>query len=51
MDFFRLAWDLTDAAAFVDVLRSPHDANADPGKALDGLRSCIAIRRDWEELL
>ena len=29
MDFFRLAWDLNDVAAYLNVLRSPHVENED----------------------
>ena len=35
--FFRLRWDLSDIAAFTDVLRAPHRHNADTQKAYDGL--------------
>ena len=35
--FFRLRWDLSDIAAFTDVLRAPHRHSADTQRAYDGL--------------
>ena len=37
VDFFRLRWDLSDIAAFTDVLRAPHRHSADTQRAYDGL--------------
>ena len=37
IDFFRLRWDLSDIAAFTDVLRAPHRHTADTQRAYDGL--------------
>jgi spectinomycin phosphotransferase len=51
MDCFRLLWDLADLAAFIDVLRSPHRDSDDTRKALQGVRTCVAIRGQWAELL
>jgi spectinomycin phosphotransferase/16S rRNA (guanine(1405)-N(7))-methyltransferase len=51
MDFFRLRWDLTDLAAYTDVLRSPHRESVDTVKALEGLTKCVAIRDRWAALL
>ncbi len=34
IDLYRLAWTLTDLAAFVSVLRAPHGADADSEEAL-----------------
>jgi spectinomycin phosphotransferase len=42
MDFFRLAWDLGDLAAFTHELRIPHSENADTTKALAGIEYCLA---------
>jgi spectinomycin phosphotransferase len=47
LDFFRLMWDLSDLAAFTDVLRSPHRHSEDTVKTFDGLTSCVAIRDQW----
>ena len=38
VDLFSLTWDLADIAAFADVLRSPHRADADTTRAYDNLR-------------
>jgi spectinomycin phosphotransferase len=37
VDFFHLTWDLSDIAAFTDLLRSPHRDTADTRRAYDGL--------------
>ena len=37
IDFFRLRWDLSDIAAFTEVLRGPHRHSADMQRAYDGL--------------
>ena len=37
VDFFRLRWELSDIAAFTDVLRAPHRRSADTQRAYDGL--------------
>jgi spectinomycin phosphotransferase len=47
MDFFRLAWDLGDLAAYTHVLRSPHRHSEDTAKAFEGLTKCVAIRDRW----
>lgn len=47
VSYFRLRWDLADAAAFTGVLRAPHSENADTAKALHGLATCTAIREQW----
>jgi hypothetical protein len=41
VNFFRLAWDLADIAAFTYDLRSPHRENADTLKAYDGLTTLL----------
>jgi spectinomycin phosphotransferase len=51
LDFFRLAWDLADLAAYIDVLRSPHRDSDDTAKAYQGLTKCVAIRDRWEAKL
>ena len=38
MDFFRLAWDLGDLAAFTHELRIPHTENADTAEGALGSR-------------
>jgi spectinomycin phosphotransferase len=40
--FFRLSWDLADLAAFTNVLRAPHNRNADTEKAYAGLRYILS---------
>jgi hypothetical protein len=40
----RLAWALTDLAAFTRLLRGEHRRGADADKALAGLRSILAGR-------
>jgi spectinomycin phosphotransferase len=42
MDFYRLAWDLDDLAAYLSVLRSPHRRNKDTENAYKGLTRCVA---------
>jgi spectinomycin phosphotransferase len=39
LEYYRLAWLVTDVAAFVDELRQPHADNADTVHALDALRT------------
>ena len=47
MDFFRLAWELGDLAAFTHELRIPHGENADTAKALRGIEYCLDAGADW----
>jgi spectinomycin phosphotransferase len=51
MDFYRLAWDLDDLAAYVSELRSPHRHNEDTERASEGLSRCVASRDRWAALL
>jgi hypothetical protein len=51
MDFFRLSWDLSDLAAFTNVLRLRHRHTEDTVKAYEGLTKCVAIRDRWAALL
>jgi spectinomycin phosphotransferase len=44
VDFFRLAWDLADLAAFIRVLRSPHRHSEDTTKAYEGLTKIVTRR-------
>jgi spectinomycin phosphotransferase len=44
MSLYRLGWDLTDAAAYVDLFRSAHGHNVDTEKAWRGL-----TRSGWLE--
>jgi spectinomycin phosphotransferase len=46
-NFFRLAWDLGDLAAYLDVLRSPHRETEDTVTAYDRLTKCVTIRDRW----
>jgi aminoglycoside phosphotransferase (APT) family kinase protein len=41
MELYRLAWTLTDLAAFASVLRAPHDIDADSEKALSAFCSYL----------
>jgi Phosphotransferase enzyme family len=43
VELFSLTWALADTAAFVDVLRSPHRADADTAKAYDALTHYLSI--------
>jgi spectinomycin phosphotransferase len=47
LDFFRLTWDLKDLAEYLNVLRSPHEENADTLRQYGALRDCAAIRENW----
>ena len=51
MDFYRLAWDLDDLAAYLSELRSPHRHNEDTENAYVGLTRCVAGRDRWAALL
>ena len=51
MDFYRLAWDLDDLAAYLSELRSPHRHNEDTENAYLGLTRCVAGRDRWAALL
>jgi spectinomycin phosphotransferase len=47
IDFFRLTWDLKDLAEYLDVLRSPHEENADTSRHYQSLVDAPAIRERW----
>jgi spectinomycin phosphotransferase len=51
LDFFRLMWDLSDLAAYIEVVRSPHVASEDTAKAFEGLTKAVASRDQWVALL
>jgi spectinomycin phosphotransferase len=51
LDFFRLTWDLKDLAEYLNVLRSPHQANDDTVRQYQTLRECAAIRDTWSSVL
>jgi hypothetical protein len=51
VNFFRLAWDLEDIAAFTDQLRSPHEHNDDTEKAYGALIYYVTGRDRWASLL
>jgi hypothetical protein len=51
MNFFRLAWDLEDIAAFTDELRSPHEHDDDTEKAYEALTYYVTTRDCWASLL
>ena len=51
LDFYRLAWDLDDLAAYLSELRSPHRRNEDTENAYLGLTRCVAGRDRWAALL
>jgi spectinomycin phosphotransferase len=51
LDFFRLMWDLSDMAAYIEVVRLPHVASEDTAKAFQGLTKAVAIRDQWAALL
>ena len=36
LDYFRLAWDLTDLAEYLNVLRSPHQEDDDTDVGISG---------------
>jgi spectinomycin phosphotransferase len=41
---YRLTWTLSDVAAYVAVLRSPHDRSADTDKACDAFSGYLPTR-------
>ena len=45
VNFFRLAWDLGDLAAFLKVLRAPHRHTADTVHAYDCLAAYVAAMK------
>ena len=47
MDFYRLAWDLDDLAAYLSELRSPHHHDEDTENAYVGVTRCVASRDRW----
>jgi len=51
LDLFRLTWDLSDLAAFTDLLRSPHRESADTRKAFEALTYYLPLRTRWARLL
>jgi spectinomycin phosphotransferase len=44
MNFFRLVWDLADLAAYINVLRSPHQDTADAQRAYDCVQILLGTR-------
>ena len=51
MDFYRLAWDLDDLAAYLNELRSPHRRSEDTENAYLGVTRCVAGRDRWAAML
>jgi len=51
LDFYRLAWDLDDLAAYLSELRSPHVHNVDTENAYLVVTRCVASRDRWTALL
>ena len=47
VNFFRLAWDLEDIAAFTGELRSPHEHDDDTEKAYGALTYYLTTRERW----
>lgn len=43
---FRLAWDLKDLAAYLDLFRSPHEHSADPMKSWRGVDMLLSPKGD-----
>ena len=48
LDFFRLAWDLSDLAEYLNVLRSPHEEDDDTVWGYQALRDSAAIREELD---
>jgi len=44
INFFRLVWDLADLAAYLNVLRSPHDDTEDARRAYDCVQLLLGTR-------
>jgi spectinomycin phosphotransferase len=44
MNFFRLVWDLADLAAYLNVLRSPHQDTEDARRAYDCVQTLLGTR-------
>ncbi len=51
MTFFRLAWELADLDAFIDLLRAPHDTTEDTVVAYEAVKQCATIRERWGSML
>lgn len=47
LQFYRLAWDLRDVAAYVAEFRGPHVESADTAKAFGGLVFYAGARGRW----
>lgn len=47
LDLYRLSWDLTDIACFVDRFRAPHGDSADDQVARAALETLLAPDRRW----
>ena len=45
LDLYRLAWDLTDVALYVNDLRAPHDRTDDTTAAWSSLQYCLSPDR------
>lgn len=51
LDLYRLAWDLANVAAYVDLLRSPHGDSDDMRKSYEYLVKDLAVRDRWASQL
>jgi spectinomycin phosphotransferase len=51
VEFFRIAWDLADLAAYVTLFRSPHREDEDTVKSFGHLADCARVRERWGTVL
>jgi spectinomycin phosphotransferase len=47
LDFFRLTWDLSDLAAYLNVVRSPHRHDEDAELAYERVKVCLELIDRW----
>jgi spectinomycin phosphotransferase len=51
MAFFRLTWDLSDLASYLNVVRSPHRHDEDTELAYERVKVCLELVDRWTSLL
>lgn len=51
LEFFRLTWDISDLAAYLSVVRSPHRHDEDTELAYDRVKVCLELLDRWASVL
>jgi spectinomycin phosphotransferase len=51
LEFFRLTWDLSDLASYLNVVRQPHRRDEDTELAYERVKVCLELVDRWTALL